>query len=224
MSNIPIKSPREIEKMRQGRPVSASARCSNKVGEFIRPGVLTREVDLVRRGTHRRSGGLQERVPELPPVFRATSASAVNEQVVHGIGASAQRFCTATSSSWTSASSRTVGWGTRPRRWRSASFRPVDPAAPASDRRARWNCAIPFAREGRRLNDVSVHHREPRGQKRVFSVVREFVGHGVGRKLHEEPQVPNYKAGDNPKLRAGHDAGHRADGQPRQGGCEGAQR
>ena len=36
-----------------------------------------------------------------------------------------------------------------------------------------------------------------------FSVVREFVGHGVGRKLHEEPQVPNYKSGDNPKLKAG---------------------
>ena len=36
-----------------------------------------------------------------------------------------------------------------------------------------------------------------------FTVVREFVGHGVGRKLHEEPQVPNYKAGDNPKLKAG---------------------
>jgi methionyl aminopeptidase len=37
-----------------------------------------------------------------------------------------------------------------------------------------------------------------------FSVVREFVGHGVGRKLHEEPQVPNYgKRGSGPKLKAG---------------------
>ncbi len=39
--------------------------------------------------------------------------------------------------------------------------------------------------------------------KNGFRVVREFVGHGVGRKLHEEPQVPNYKSGDNPKLEAG---------------------
>jgi methionyl aminopeptidase len=41
-----------------------------------------------------------------------------------------------------------------------------------------------------------VHHR--------FSVVREFVGHGVGRKLHEEPQIPNYgKRGSGPRLKAG---------------------
>ena len=62
--------------------------------------------------------------------------------------------------------------------------------------------AIPFAREGHRLYEVSgtiEKHVVDNG----FNVVREFVGHGVGRKLHEEPQVPNYKAGDNPKLKAG---------------------
>ena len=62
--------------------------------------------------------------------------------------------------------------------------------------------AIPFACEGRRLHDVS-GTIEKYVVDHGFSVVREFVGHGVGRKLHEEPQVPNYRAGDNPKLRAG---------------------
>ena len=63
--------------------------------------------------------------------------------------------------------------------------------------------AIAVAYEGGRLGDIcaaieaeAVSHR--------FSVVREFVGHGVGRKLHEEPQIPNYgKRGSGPRLRAG---------------------
>jgi methionyl aminopeptidase len=62
---------------------------------------------------------------------------------------------------------------------------------------------IAQARPGRRVGDISQAVQivvESRG----FSVVREFVGHGVGRKMHEEPQIPNYgKAGDGPKLKPG---------------------
>ena len=51
-----------------------------------------------------------------------------------------------------------------------------------------------------------------------FSVVREFVGHGVGRTMHEEPQVPNFVDGkSSPEAAAGHDHRHRADGQRRAG-------
>jgi methionyl aminopeptidase len=63
--------------------------------------------------------------------------------------------------------------------------------------------AINFARDGWMLGDLchSVeNHVTPHG----FTVVREFVGHGVGRKLHEEPQVPNYgQKGARPRLKAG---------------------
>jgi methionyl aminopeptidase len=63
--------------------------------------------------------------------------------------------------------------------------------------------AIPFAREGERLGTLCAEI-EDEAVRNGFSVVREFVGHGVGRKLHEEPQVPNYgKRGSGPKLRAG---------------------
>lgn len=63
--------------------------------------------------------------------------------------------------------------------------------------------AIPYARAGRRLGDLG-YHIESEAVKAGFSVVREFVGHGVGKKLHEEPQIPNYgKAGTGPKLRPG---------------------
>jgi methionyl aminopeptidase len=63
--------------------------------------------------------------------------------------------------------------------------------------------AINVADEGRRLGDICAVIEEEAARNN-FSVVREFVGHGVGRKLHEEPQIPNYgRRGSGPKLRAG---------------------
>src|SRR5438093_8244779 len=63
--------------------------------------------------------------------------------------------------------------------------------------------AIRVATEGARLGDICAEIEDEAVQNR-FSVVREFVGHGVGRKLHEEPQIPNYgKRGSGPKLRSG---------------------
>ena len=64
--------------------------------------------------------------------------------------------------------------------------------------------AIESAFEGVRLGDVCAAIEAEAVAQSIFSVVREFVGHGVGRKLHEEPQVPNYgKRGSGPKLKAG---------------------
>jgi methionyl aminopeptidase len=62
---------------------------------------------------------------------------------------------------------------------------------------------IKVAVEGMRLGDICAEIEDEAVRNR-FSVVREFVGHGVGRKLHEEPQIPNYgKRGSGPKLKAG---------------------
>jgi methionyl aminopeptidase len=59
------------------------------------------------------------------------------------------------------------------------------------------------ARAGRRLSDVS-HAIQATTEGAGFSVVREFVGHGIGRSMHEDPQIPNFGApGKGPKLRAG---------------------
>ncbi len=63
--------------------------------------------------------------------------------------------------------------------------------------------AVKYARDGWMLGDLC-HSVENHVQQYGFSVVKEFVGHGVGRKLHEEPQVPNFgKKGDRPRLKAG---------------------
>jgi methionyl aminopeptidase len=63
--------------------------------------------------------------------------------------------------------------------------------------------AIETMQEGVRLGDVCATIEEI-ATRESFNVVREFVGHGVGRKLHEEPQVPNYgRRGSGPRLKAG---------------------
>lgn len=62
---------------------------------------------------------------------------------------------------------------------------------------------ITQARAGRRLSDVS-HAIEQTATAAGFSVVRDFVGHGIGRRMHEDPQIPNYgPPGKGPQLRAG---------------------
>ncbi|MBL9185719.1 MAG: type I methionyl aminopeptidase [Verrucomicrobiaceae bacterium] len=63
--------------------------------------------------------------------------------------------------------------------------------------------AVKYARDGWMLGDLC-HSVEHHVTQYGYTVVREFVGHGVGRKLHEEPQVPNYgKKGERPRLKAG---------------------
>ena len=63
--------------------------------------------------------------------------------------------------------------------------------------------AVALARPGNRIGDIS-HYVESQAVNNGYSVVREFVGHGVGRHLHEDPQVPNFgKRGTGPKLKAG---------------------
>lgn len=64
-------------------------------------------------------------------------------------------------------------------------------------------CAIRNARVGNRLGDISAAVQQ-HAEKAGFSVVREFVGHGIGRALHEEPQVPNFgRPGHGPLLKEG---------------------
>jgi methionyl aminopeptidase len=86
---------------------------------------------------------------------------------------------------------------------------PVPPIAPETDRllrvtRESLELAIEQARAGNRLFDIcGTVERHVVGNG--FSVVREFVGHGIGQSLHEEPQIPNYidRRNDNPRLKEG---------------------
>ena len=62
---------------------------------------------------------------------------------------------------------------------------------------------IRFAKVGCRLSDIS-HAVQTEVEGRGFGVIRDFVGHGIGNKMHEDPQIPNYgKAGKGPRLQEG---------------------
>ena len=81
---------------------------------------------------------------------------------------------------------------------------------------------IEKVRAGNRLGDVSAAVQQW-VEKNGYSVVREFVGHGIGTKMHEDPQVPNYGVtGTRAAPARGHGAGHRADGEHGRPGRAGA--
>lgn len=194
---IPIKKPAEIEKMRAAGDLAA--RVLNAVAERIAPGVTTGEIDryagqlIAEAGAKSAFLGYHK--------FPGQLCISINEEVVHGIGG-ARRVnygdivsldCGVNLDGWIGDNAITV---------------PVGIVAPEVERLLRVTeeslvRALPFATAGRRLGDLC-HAIEDYVTSHGYSIVREFVGHGVGRKLHEEPQVPNYgRKGSGPKLKAG---------------------
>jgi methionyl aminopeptidase len=194
---IPIKSPRDIEKMRIA--CQAASAILEQVSAFIRPGLTTGEVDRhaaeLMEAAGCRSAFLNYRG------FPGNICISVNEEVVHGIGGPkriqygdiVKLDIGVFKNGWVGDTAMTV---------------PVGVIDPETSRLLQatedaLHLAIPHVREGRRLGEVCACIEETVTQ-RGYTVVREFVGHGVGRKLHEDPQVPNYgKRTDGPKLKAG---------------------
>jgi methionyl aminopeptidase len=194
---IIIKSPADVARMRVSGEMAATV--LEKVAASIRPGVETGELD--------------ERARELMAGLGATSAFfgyrgypghicvSVNEEVVHGIpgkrrvqlGDVVSLDVGVVYDGFVGDTATTVLVGV------------TDPALlrlAAAGRRA-LEAGISKAVAGGRLSDIS-HAIETAAGDAGFSVVRDFVGHGVGRSMHEEPQVPNYGSpGRGPKLRTG---------------------
>ena len=130
--------------------------------------------------------------------------------VVHGIpGPTSSRAATCSRS--TSASCYD-GWVAD-----AARTFPVGPVSPIATRLLRATegalfAAVEQCRPGNRLGDVS-HAVQQHVEGDGFSVVRSLVGHGIGRDMHEDPQIPNFGDPDRgPELEAGHGPGGRADG------------
>lgn len=192
------KSPMEIERMRaSGRLV---ARVLAALHDAVRPGVTT--MDLERRARRMiRSGGATAAfkgyyVPAARKKFPAALCTSVNDEVVHGIpsrrrvlreGDIVKVDCGVLLDGYYGDSATTI---------------PVGRISAETERllrvtRESLDLAVEEMVDGRRLFDVSgavQRHVEGNG----FSIVKEFVGHGIGRKLHEEPQVPNHV---DPKIR-----------------------
>jgi methionyl aminopeptidase len=194
---IPIKTAKEIDKMRDA--CRAASVALDRVASLLQPGATTSEIDSAAAGIIAsldcQSAFLGYRG------FPGNICISVNEEVVHGIGGPrriqygdiVKLDIGVIKAGWVGDTATTVPIGV------------IDPGVQrllmvTEEALAR---AIPYATEGRRLGDISSvieQHVIANG----FSIVREFVGHGVGRKLHEEPQIPNYgRRGTGPKLKSG---------------------
>ena len=194
---IILKTPAEIELMAEASRVVAEV--LEIVRKAVRPGVATDELDRLAEEGIRARGAT--------PAFKGyrsypkTLCASVNEQVVHGIPSKRQLKegdiigldLGAIVGGFYGDSAVTVAVGRIPDE--AAKLIRVTEEA--------LYLGIEQAVVGNRLTDIS-HAVQQRAESAGFSVVTEFVGHGIGRQLHEEPQVPNYgKPGQGPRLQVG---------------------
>lgn len=194
---IITKSPAELETMREAGRITAMA--LRVVGDAVRPGVTTAELDALAEAAIRDAGAA--------PAFKgyngfpATLCTSVDSQVVHGIpgvrvlreGEIVSVDCGAIVDGYYGDSAMTFPVGT-----------PSDEARRLMDATQRsLEAGIARCIPGMRLHDISAAVQGV-AESAGFSVVREYVGHGIGRAMHEDPQVPNYgQAGTGPTLKVG---------------------
>ena len=198
MDLISLKSPHEIELMRRAGRITAQARAL--AGSLVRPGVSTLEIDTEVRKFIESQGAKPSFLGY--GGFPGSACVSVNEVVIHGIpskhivlkegdivsvdvGAYIGGFhgdCAAT--------------------FACGAISPEAQRLIEVTEQSFWE-GIKLARPGNRVYDIS-HAVQKSVEANGCSVVRDFVGHGVGRNLHEAPEVPNFgPAGHGPRLQPG---------------------
>lgn len=190
-AKIVIKSPREIELLRAaGRVV---CQVLDEVEGMVRPGVTTAELDARAEELIRAAGGTPlfkgVRNPQARMPFPACLCTSVNEQVVHGIpcerplkaGDIVSIDCGVRLKGYCGDAARTYAIGTPAPRIRQL----LDVTREALE------IAVREVAPGRRWSQVARRMQEC-VESSGFGVVKEFVGHGIGQEMHEEPKVPNY--------------------------------
>ena len=179
------KSAGELDAMAASGAVLAA--CHEHLAEAVAAGITTGELDAMAESFIRGRGG----VPSFKGYngFTGSICASVNDEVVHGIpGARALRDgdviavdIGVTLDGWVTDAARTYGVG----RTSPIARRLIDVTRAALDR------GVAAARAGNHVGDIG-HAVQAEVEAAGFSVVRSLVGHGVGRAMHEEPQVPNF--------------------------------
>ena len=195
---IIIKSDQEIDLMRESGKVTGFI--LKELENFIKPGISTADIDKFVEDTIRKNG----MIPTFKGYggFPASACVSINEEVVHGIPNKKRRLkegdivsvdVGSTYKGYVSDAARTYPVG-----------QISDTAKKLIDAtRESFFSGLEFCKVGYRLSDIS-HAIQVKAEGEGFSVIRDFVGHGVGQEMHEEPQIPNYgKAGRGPRLAKG---------------------
>ena len=192
------KSRKELEKMRAAGRLVAEVR--EELRRSVRPGITTLELDVAAEKMIRDAGAL--------PTFKGyhgfpySICASVNEQVVHGFpsnyalkdGDIFSLDCGVTLEGYVGDTATTIPVGNVGEDVQKL----ISVAVECLDR------AIEQCWPGKHLGDIGwavQQHAEAHG----YSIVRDYVGHGIGRKMHEDPQIPNYgKPGTGARIRAGY--------------------
>ncbi|MCC8122427.1 MAG: type I methionyl aminopeptidase [Oscillospiraceae bacterium] len=194
---ISLKSPREIDLMRKAGAIAGAARAL--AGKMVAPGVTTGEIDAAVRAFIEGQGATPSFLNYNG--FPGSACISVNEQVIHGIPGGRKLLAGDIVSVDVGACYHGFHGdcaGTYPCGEISAEARYLIEVTEGSF----W-AGIANAKPGNRVYDIS-HAVQQYVEERGCSVVRDFVGHGVGAKLHEPPEVPNFgPAGHGPRLQAG---------------------
>lgn len=186
--NVVIKNKEELQRMREAGYVNALA--LQTVRDMIRPGVTTIELDAAAEEVIRRHGGkpIFKGYPG-PYPFPATLCTSVNQELVHGIPARRKLVegdiisidCGTLLGGFVGDSAITVGVG---------EISPTAQKLLAVTEQSLYE-GIDKMRVGNRTGDVS-YAIQKYVEEHGFFVTHEYTGHGVGREMHEGPQVPNY--------------------------------
>jgi methionyl aminopeptidase len=194
---IVCKSAGEIEKMRAANALVAGVLA--ELAAMVRPGVTTQDLDAVAERLVREAGA--------EPAFKgyrgypATLCASVNEQVVHGIPSGRQLV---------EGDIVSLDMGVKLNGFYGDSAVTVPVGQIGEDAQRLLGVTqealargIAQVRVGNRISDIG-HAIQQHVESHGFSVVREFVGHGIGAALHEEPQIANYgEPGRGPRLAEG---------------------
>jgi methionyl aminopeptidase len=188
-SMITLKSPREVEIMgRAGRIVAGTLA---RIREILRPGMSTQDLDAEAERFIRSHDGA---VPSFKGLygFPKTLCTSIDEEIVHGIPSPRRVLAEG------SIVSIDVGVQLEGLHADSATTLPVGRVKPDAERllRVTQEClvaGIAQARLGNHVGDIG-HAVQRVAEAAGYGVVRELVGHGIGARFHEEPQVPNYGA------------------------------
>ena len=168
--------------------------------DFIKPGISTADIDRFVEDTIRKNG----MIPTFKGYggFPASACVSINDEVVHGIpekkriireGDIVSVDVGATYKGYVSDAARTYSVG----QISQVARKLIDAT------RDSFFAGLKFCKAGCRLSDIS-HAIQVKAESEGFSVIRDFVGHGVGQNMHEEPQIPNYGApGRGPRLAKG---------------------
>ena len=191
---ITVKTPGEIAKMRVAGRIAGTI--CRTLADRVRPGVTTGELDDDAADLMQKQGAQSAFLGYRG--YPGTICISINEEVVHGIPGN-KRIAVGDIVSIDVGVLVDGFYGDTALTIVVGSSDPEVIRLVAVTRQALY-AGIAQAHAGRRLSDIS-HAIEQTAEAAGFSVVRDFVGHGIGRQMHEDPQVPNYGApGLGPKL------------------------